>query len=408
MTALLLAFGTFGCGRSDDKGEEITGTVSEEETEEISEEETEEFTDGISDEDAEEVPDAVSEEEMKEFFRKDPEDEDRELHCEYALEEGDHAEYKSAYCYLDDPEGLEKELMKLKWVRAEETELTDFYSYDIGKFNEIRISKNGSMERSEPTESFFLRLAGKSDIKKLGKILDKYFFIDDYQELALALTGNEYNFDNFTANYTFLVTAEDYEKKAGDGDYIYNFSGMIKREAGTDTTYMTGEGIYKCKDSVMEYAARDRKCAYSLYDKESGEIKWTCIDDYTYGELSGLPYNVYYYVYQTLWIDLRMASVKAHENNYDKKNFPFKVSRKNGLTEYNYSIPDTAGRTDYPAAYTIVLNDSGQLISVEEDRSYGKKKLFRLEDYKFDSDSFTMEDVDSRMESFAEKEGKKR
>lgn len=355
---------------------------------------------GCSHESNEEIAGAASVEEMKEFFRTDTENDKEEINAEYAHDKDDYIGYREAYCRLNDAEGLEKELMELKWVAAEKTDITDFYCY--GGYDEIRISKSGLMERSGGAESSFYELARKRDVKKLNKILDKYFFIDDYAQIAIKLNENEYNFDNFTADYTYSELFNSVMLSSPD-NYNYNISGRIKRDAKSDTTYITGDGIIRRRDSSIEYAARGTECAYSIFDKESGETKWYYMGDNTYGESKDLPKNIYSYVYEELRMDLMNATCVARRNDYDKEKLPFKVSKKKGLTEYNYSIPEILGFMEGITSHRIVLNDSGQLISYEDDISDEHKKHYRLENYEFNSDSFAMEDVTAMIEDFKEK-----
>lgn len=320
---------------------------------------------------------------------------------------------------INDLEALKNELAALEWVTCskeealsatetiEEIDGGSFYfskgGYDI-VHGYTGIYREGYLYHfNDYMEGDYFKLKDMNDADKLREILDERFVMDKASEVADKVWKSIGKFKSLEADYVY---------ESAYGDNIQNARGTMKYDGVTGKMRMDGEGLINGCDVTIDIIMKNGlpedhnfwgpQSTFLTKDKTTGEIKEILAD---YGYSTVMCYKPDFH-YALLAKDIERALANSYQ---EFTNCVFEEKAVGENTEYHIKRTELWDEGDggkYEGStceYTLVLDPEGRVISYEQktDNAFGGdwRFSFKLENYKFDSDDFVMEDVDADYEA---------
>ncbi len=289
-----------------------------------------------------------------------------------------------------DYDGLKNKIASIEWTECSEDEVMEKETFNdnelvisSGSYNilTLNIYADGYLNKGGK----YYKPLNEADFSNVSNILTEHFVLDEGSALAdMISSGLPKNLD---ADYTFSTPYE-------------TSSGKIVYDGEKNTMYMTGEGSMNNGEKSVEMIMKPdggnydtwkgAPTALKVYDT-AGNHESSLVYSYSNGILEYQP--SFHYVY--LLKDIERDIVEG-ENNREVVDFT--QSEENGNKVYSFrtlSMLETDGK------YTITLDQNDHLISCEIYSNGSFAMSFKLENYKFDTEDFTMDDYSGLYDEIA-------
>ena len=316
------------------------------------------------------------------------------------------------YTYtIDNYEALITEITSLEWISCSEEEWSNNANFPINdedldfKFiggsakgtysiKDFSLAKPGYIKKGEK----YYALQNKSDESVFDKAISNYFVIRKSDAISNLLKENRPK--TVKADYTYYVKD------------ITSVKGKLICDAANGNMYMNGDGTFNGGEYNIDIVMMRKDPAaanivgdpsvFRAVNKQTSEH--VLHPEYTYsnGSLAYQPDFQYIYLLKDIERELSVSNYRRPNNVLD-----FTLTKDdNGI--YKYYIKTDLQDTEYSGSVgecNITTDSSHHLISYEMIVDGVLIKSFKLENYKFDSEDFTMEDY-SELYNEINREGK--
>lgn len=308
-------------------------------------------------------------------------------------------------CNVNEYDDFRNELASIEWTTCSEEEVmqkvtfeknnltistgsygifnSDFYACDI--YAQGFINKNGT----------YYKLLNEEDTTLFSSIVTKHFIYDEGAKLADKLSNSLPI--NLTADYTFYTPYEESHGKIVFGD---NY-----------TMYMTGEGSMNGGEKSIEMIMKPNGGNYDPWQgaptalrvsDSAGNHESSLVYRYSNGILEYQPSFHYVYLLKDIERDiagdLRGAYKDLEFTSYDNEDgtTTYYIKRAELLYEN-----DDSSKEGSITELTVVTDKNDHLISYERKLNGSLTCSFKLENYKFDTEDFTMDNYSGLYDEIA-------